>query len=75
VAFYGRRDQKSMEIKQFTFCDKTLTFPPKFDTLLEKYEMPSIGAKVKHNCQKLILCLLKGHEFLKKRDHEEKTHM
>src|SRR5690349_12710128 len=37
---YGRRDQKITEIKQCTCCDKTLTFPPEFDTLLEKDEMP-----------------------------------
>ena len=66
VAFYGQRAQTVMEIKQFTCCDKTLTFPPKFDTLLEKDEMPSIGVTVINNCHKLILWLLKGHAFLKK---------
>jgi hypothetical protein len=33
--------------------------------------MPPIGSKVKHDCPKLILWLLKGHAYWKRREKVE----
>ena len=65
-----------MEVKIFYYCNQCLTFLSTFDTTLEKDQMLPIGSKVKHDCPKLILWLLKGHAYWKRINHEEeKTQM